>query len=81
MSDQAEAGRLVDAIRTGDVAAVEQVIREHPALVSARLDGAGRTPLHTATDWPGYFLNGPAIAVAPDTRHQLLHDWLRTRTP
>lgn len=53
--------RIVEAIRAGDVAGLEALISDDPDLVSAPLDSAGRTPLHIATDWPGYFPNGPQI--------------------
>jgi uncharacterized protein len=57
---------LVQAIRTGDLAGLQRLLLEHPHLVSARIQGAGsRTPLHVATDWPGYFPNGPVISPRP----------------
>jgi uncharacterized protein len=54
---------LVVAIRTGDLQAVDQIIREHPGLVSGPLGGrlGTRTALHVVSDWPGYFPNGPQI--------------------
>ena len=60
--DAALAGRLKQAIKTGDLSALRALLVEHPELVDARLDGC-RTPLHVATDWPGHFPNG-ADAVA-----------------
>jgi ketosteroid isomerase-like protein len=51
------ARKVTEAIRTGAVAAVEQLLREHPALARARLGdparGQSRTLLHVVTDWPG----------------------------
>ncbi len=52
------------AVRAGDVEAVQRLLRNDPALASARLAGRGGgtgTPLHLVTDWPGYFPNGPEI--------------------
>jgi ankyrin repeat protein len=50
----------VAAIRSGDLAALQRLLGEQPGLATARVHG-GRTPLHVATDWPGYYPNGPAI--------------------
>jgi uncharacterized protein len=57
------------AIHTGDVDGLRQVLAEHPELVNARLgtrgpDGMSRTLLHVATDWPGHYPNGAAIVAA-----------------
>ncbi len=63
-SDDPVAVALARAIRTGDTGRLQRLLDEHPGLASARLhDGKGesRTPLHVATDWPGYFPNSPAI--------------------
>jgi uncharacterized protein len=46
----------VEAIRTGDVGALETLLRDTPGLATARPDGC-RTLLHVATDWPGHFPN------------------------
>jgi uncharacterized protein len=57
---------LVQAIHAGEVDAVERLLREHPGLASARLTdekGGSNTPLHAATDWPGYFPHGPEIVA------------------
>jgi hypothetical protein len=55
--------RLAVAIRAGDLAALRQVLAEHAGLASAPLGGRFKTrrPLHVATDWPGYFPNGPQV--------------------
>ena len=63
-SDDQSAVELLLAVRAGDVAAIQRLLRDDPALASARLvgkDGGAATPLHRVTDWPGYFPNGPEI--------------------
>jgi ankyrin repeat protein len=47
---------VVEAIRHGDVQALEQFLLANPAAATARVDGQ-RTLLHVATDWPGHFPN------------------------
>jgi hypothetical protein len=56
----------VAAIQGGDLPALERLLREQPGLATARLGSAdkSRTLLHTATDWPGHFPNGPATVAA-----------------
>jgi ankyrin repeat protein len=51
------------AIRGGDLPALEHLLTDHPRMLSASLGGryGTRTPLHVATDWPGYFPNGPQV--------------------
>jgi len=64
MTDPSDAlGTLVVAIQAGDLAALRQVLGEHPGLASGPLGGRfkTRTALHVATDWPGYFPNGPQV--------------------
>ena len=58
-----ETPALVAVIRTGDVAALKQLLDEHPDLASLPLGGTQgtRTPLHVVADWPGYFPNGPQM--------------------
>jgi hypothetical protein len=63
-SDDPVAAELVEAIRGGDVQAVERLVGERPELAPARIvddKGGACTPLHVATDWPGHFPNGPAV--------------------
>jgi hypothetical protein len=53
---------VVEAIRGGDLLALERLLADHPGLASVRLgdddpDGMSRTLLHVATDWPGHFPN------------------------
>jgi hypothetical protein len=52
-----------EAIRSGDVAALNLFLSQNPAAVSARIDGQ-RTLLHVATDWPGHFPNVRQTIVA-----------------
>jgi len=78
VTDHSAAEALVAAIQTGDLAALRQVLVEHPDLASAPLGGRfkTRTALHVAADWPGYFPNGPQVVQAlveagadPNTRN------------
>jgi len=62
--DDGVAAELRQAVRAGDVEVIRRLLRNDPALASARLVGRGGgagTPLHLVTDWPGYFPNGPLI--------------------
>jgi uncharacterized protein len=57
---------LTRAIQSGDLDRLGRRLEEQPRLASARMIGrAGgrRTPLHVATDWPGYFPAAPAAAT------------------
>jgi hypothetical protein len=57
---------LTGVIQRGDLEALRRLIAERPELVSVHMigrKGGWRTPLHAATDWPGYFPGAPA-AVA-----------------
>jgi hypothetical protein len=59
---------LTSAIHGGDIDTLRRLIAERPELACARMigrkgEGGWRTPLHAATDWPGYFPAAPA-AVA-----------------
>ncbi len=48
--------QAIQAVRTGDVGTLTQLLADHPALATARLTHHGdRTLLHVATDWPGHF--------------------------
>ena len=56
----------MEAIHNGEVESLKALLREHPGLASARLvdeKGASRTPLHVATDWPGFFPSGPVVVA------------------
>jgi hypothetical protein len=58
---------VVDAIRAGDVKALQRLLSETPLLSTARLEdddedkGKSQTLLHVATDWPGHLPNGAAV--------------------
>jgi ankyrin repeat protein len=60
---------LTVAIHSGDLATLRRLVAERPELASVRMIGRNgpadgwRTPLHAATDWPGYFPAAP-VAVA-----------------
>jgi uncharacterized protein len=79
---------LFDAIHTGDLASLQQLLAEHPGLAAARIaddKGASSTPLHAATDWPGYFPNGPAVvavllALGADPNAPIVGSW-HSETP
>jgi len=56
------ADELVLAIRDGDVATVARIVAAQPDLAAAPLTAEkGRTPLHIATDWPGFFPYAPTV--------------------
>jgi ankyrin repeat protein len=63
------AADLTLAIHGGDLDALRRLVAERPELATVRMigrkgiEGGWRTPLHAATDWPGYFPAAPA-AVA-----------------
>src|SRR5262245_47888301 len=66
-ADDPVAAALVAAIRAGDLAALRQLLGEHPGLAGAPLRdrrGVTRTPLHVAADWPGHFPGGAAVVAA-----------------
>jgi ankyrin repeat protein len=60
------AAELVAAIHGGDLDGLRRLVAGRPELASVRmigrkgLEGGWRTPLHVATDWPGYFPFAPA---------------------
>jgi hypothetical protein len=67
--DDPAAVELTMAIHGGDLGAVQRLLAARPELATARiigrkgLEGGWRTPLHVATDWPGYFPAAPAVVV------------------
>src|SRR5690348_13283176 len=64
-SDSQVAAGLRLVVQAGDVEAVRRLLRDDPALASARLtgkNGGSETPLHVVAGWPGYYPNGPEIA-------------------
>jgi uncharacterized protein len=60
------AAALVEAIRTGNLESLLRLLADNPGLAVVRIHDKGglRTPLHIATDWPGYFPNGAAVVTA-----------------
>ncbi|HWG53763.1 MAG TPA: ankyrin repeat domain-containing protein [Gemmatimonadaceae bacterium] len=66
-SDDPLVAVLTTAIQRGDLAALQRQLADVPGLASARIagrKGGSSTLLHVVTDWPGYFLNGPAMVRA-----------------
>jgi uncharacterized protein len=62
--DDDRAVALVEAIRTGDLGRLGRLLDEDATLAAAWIrdrKGGARSALHIATDWPGYFPNGPAV--------------------
>ncbi|MFJ7071433.1 ankyrin repeat domain-containing protein [Streptomyces sp. NPDC098781] len=57
---------VVEAIRTGDVAALRDLLTAHPGLATARVGNTRttRTLLHIVTDWPGHLPDGPRTVTA-----------------
>ena len=55
---------LIAAIRSGDLAALAQQLRDQAGLATARLvdeHGVARTLLHVVADWPGHLVQGRAL--------------------
>ena len=52
----------VEAIRTGNLEALQQLLSENPALSTARIEGSHML-LHVAADWPSHFSNGASIVA------------------
>jgi hypothetical protein len=58
---------LIEAIHSGSLESLQRLLTDHPGLARARITGkkeSSSTPLHAASDWPGYFSNGPAVVRA-----------------
>jgi uncharacterized protein len=66
-ADDPRAVALVEAVRAGDVGAVEHLLADHGELSTARFVDPRfsdeRSALHLATDWPGHFPNGRAVVA------------------
>ena len=65
-ADDPVAMAATNAVQSGDLDALRQLLDDHPGLVTARIGTTdqSRTLLHAATDWPGHFPNvGPTIGV------------------
>jgi len=59
------ARRVTEVIHAGDVASLDQLLREHPGLANARIGvGESRTLLHVVTDWPGHLPHAGAMIAA-----------------
>ncbi|HJS92896.1 MAG TPA: ankyrin repeat domain-containing protein [Solirubrobacteraceae bacterium] len=57
---------LTSTIHRGDLDALRRILAERPELASVHMigrKGGWRTPLHAATDWPGYFPSAPATVA------------------
>jgi uncharacterized protein len=63
-ADDPLAGAATQAVQSGDLETLRQLLAEHPDLATAYIgdhpDGMSRTLLHAATDWPGHFPNSVA---------------------
>lgn len=61
--------QLTQAIRSGDLQTLERMLHERPELAVVHMigrhgiEGGWGTPLHAATDWPGYFPAAPATVA------------------
>src|SRR5690242_21104627 len=59
------ANELISGIHRGDLDGLRSLLAARPELASVRMigrkgpEGGWRTPLHAATDWPGYFPSAP----------------------
>ena len=68
-TDDPVAVAVVEAIHTGDTAALRSLLETHDGLASVRLgdpaqpDGMTRTLMHVVADWPGHFPNGAATVA------------------
>jgi uncharacterized protein len=65
--DDPIAAELIQAIHAGDPESLQRLLLDHPGITGARIQrrkGESITPLHVATDWPGYFPNGPTVVRA-----------------
>src|SRR4051794_20216387 len=66
--DAPPARAATQAIRSGPAADLEELLRKHPALATARIAsaeaGEGRTLLHVVTDWPGHVPDAAAEIAA-----------------
>lgn len=55
---------LVRCIHGGDLDTLQILLARNPGLAVTRIEGnkgGSHTALHVATDWPGFFPNGPAV--------------------
>ena len=64
--DEPVARSFLEAIHSGQIETVRELLQAHPGLASARLvdeKGGSGTALHAVTDWPGFFPNGPEVVA------------------
>jgi ankyrin repeat protein len=64
--DDATARALIEAIHGGDVQSLRKLLADRTGLAAARIvdeKGGSGTALHAATDWPGFFANGPEVVA------------------
>jgi ankyrin repeat protein len=62
----------VEAIHSGNIEALKQLLADNPHLATVQLNGdttcdpceMSRSLLHVATDWPGHYPNGPDVVKA-----------------
>jgi ankyrin repeat protein len=56
----------VEAIHSGNVPALQDLLTAHPRLAAARIGNTKvtRTLLHVVTDWPGHYPNGPQTVTS-----------------
>ena len=66
-ADDPRAIELAEAIRAGNVGALERLLADHGDLAAAWFvdprSGDERSALHVVTDWPGHFPNGRAVVA------------------
>ncbi len=58
------AQELVEVVHAGEVERLRELLGQHPGLASVRIvddKGGSGTALHAATDWPGFFPQGPEV--------------------
>ncbi len=58
---------LIRCVHDGDLDTLQILLARNPGLAVTRIEdknGGSHTTLHVATDWPGFFPNGPAIVRA-----------------
>jgi hypothetical protein len=61
--------QLTQAIHRGDLQTLQRMLQERPEFAVVHMigrhgiEGGWRTPLHAATDWPGYFPAAPATVA------------------
>ena len=62
--DEPSVSSLIEAIHSGNLVKLHQLLDENPALASASFvdrKGGSRGSLHVVADWPGFFHNGGVV--------------------